>query len=405
MRAMGWASFAALLCAALPARADDVSWQGFIDARLVAPSDGVSWLKGGLGKLRYGSDSGGTDVRFAEAIGEASWHVTPDLTLTATLRVEPDQRSGVDALEAYARYHPQAIGDWQWSIKAGAFFPPISLENEDVGWTSPYTLTPSAIDSWVGDELRTIGAEAELVRRTDWGIFTATAALFCCNDPAGILIAERGWTLDDRPTGLFETVREPNESLVLLQRDAPDRTSMFLEIDGHPGWYGGGAWEIPGWGRAQVLYYDNESDPAAYYDEDYSAWHTRFWSEGLRTNVGDATFLFQNLAGSTTAQFQSSSRWTTAFWSAYALGSYDLDDWRFAVRGDLFGTGQDRAFWQPFGEHGRAVTASASWSPKDWLRLTGEFIALDAQRPEREAEGLSKEEVDDQFQLNVRVSF
>ena len=42
MRVMGWVSFAALLCAALPARADDVSWQGFIDARLVAPPDGVS---------------------------------------------------------------------------------------------------------------------------------------------------------------------------------------------------------------------------------------------------------------------------------------------------------------------------------------------------------------------------
>ena len=329
---------------------------------------------------------------------------TPDLTLATTLRVEPDQRSGVDALEAYARYHPQSTGDWQWSLKAGAFFPPISLENNDIGWTSPYTLTPSAVNSWVGDELRTIGAEAQLARRTDWGIFTATAALFCCNDQAGVLIAERGWTLDDRPTGLFETVHEPDESLILLHRDAPDRTPLFLEIDGHPGWYGGGAWEIPGWGRAQILYYDNESDPAARWD-DYSAWHTRFWSEGFRTNAGDATFLLQNIAGSTTVSFQPSSRWTTTFWSTYALASYDLDDWRFSLRGDLFGTGEDNAFWQSFGERGRAATASASWSPRDWLRLTAECIALDAQRLEREAEGLSKEEVDDQFQLSARVSF
>lgn len=399
---MGWAIFAALLCAAASARADDVAWQGFIDIRLIAPPDEASWLKGGLGKLRYGSENGGVDARFAEAIGAASWHVTPDLTFATTVRVEPDQRSGVDALEAYARYRPQSTGDWQLSIKAGAFFPPVSLENGDVGWTSPYTLTPSAIDSWVGDELRTIGAEAELERHTDWGIFTATAALFCCNDPAGVLIAERGWTLDDRPTGLFETVHEPNESLILLHRGAPDRTPLFMEIDGHPGWYGGGAWEIPGWGRAQFLYYDNEADPAVH-DEDYSAWHTRFWSEGFRANVGDATFLLQNIAGSTTTSFQP-SRWTTQFWSAYALGSYDLDDWRFALRGDLFGTGQSAAYWQPFGEHGRAVTASASWMPKDWLRLTAEVIALDAQRLERVAEGLSKEEIDDQFQLSVRVS-
>jgi hypothetical protein len=209
--------------------------------------------------------------------------------------------------------------------------------------------------------------------------------------------------LDDRPTGLFEAVREPDESLILLRRDAPDRTPLFVEIDNRPGWYGGGAWEIPGWGRAQFLYYDSEADPAAH-DAEYSAWHTAFWSEGFRTNAGDATFLLQNIAGSTTVSFQPSSHWTTAFWSTYALASYDFGDWRFSLRGDLFGTGQSKAYWQPFGEHGRAVTASVSWMPKDWLRLTAEFIALNAQRLEREAEGLSSEEVDNQFQLSARVS-
>jgi len=405
MRAIGSALFAALLCAAAPARADDLSWQGFIDARLIAPPDEQSWLKGGLGKLRYGSEDGGVDVRFAEAIGAASWRATPDLTFATTLRIEPNQRSGVDALDAYARYHPQSEGAWQWSIKAGAFFPPVSLENNDVGWASPYTLTPSAIDSWIGDELRTIGVETDVARHTAFGTFTLLGAIFTRNDPAGVLIAERGWTLDDRPTGLFETLHEPNASLALLNRDYPDRVPLFLEIDGRPGWYGGGAWELPGFGHAQFLYYDNDADPAAH-ESDYPAWHTRFWSEGFRTNVGDATFLVQNLAGSTTVQFQPAVRpWTTEFWSTYALASYDLDDWRFSVRGDLFGTGQDVAFWQPFGEHGHAVTTAISWMPRDWLRLTAEFIALDAQRLERETEGLSKDEVDDQFQLNVRVSF
>ena len=50
-------------------------------------------------------------------------------------------------------------GRVSWSVKAGAFFPTISLENDDLGWTSPYTLTPSAINSWIGEELRTIGSE------------------------------------------------------------------------------------------------------------------------------------------------------------------------------------------------------------------------------------------------------
>jgi hypothetical protein len=404
MRCMGWATIAILLCAAVSARADDLSWQGYVDARMVAPSVEQSWLKGGLGKLRYGSENGGVDGRFAEAVGEVNWHATPELTFTTTLRVEPDQRTGVDALEAYAHYHPQSSGDWSWSVKVGAFFPPLSLENQDVGWASVYTLTPSAIDSWVGDELRTIGAEAELTRRTDIGTLTLLGALFVRNDPAGVLIAERGWTLDDRPTGLFETIHEPNASLAFLNRDYPDRVPLFLEIDHRPGWYAGGAWEIPGFGRAQILDYDNDADPAAH-ESDYPAWHTRFWSEGFRTNIGNATVLFQNLAGSTSVQFVAPFTWTTQFWSSYALASYDMDDWRLSLRGDLFGTNEDRMFWQEFGEHGRAATAALSWFPKDWLSLTAEFIALDATRLERLAEGLSKEDVEDQFQLSTRVTF
>jgi len=399
-----WAILAASLCAAGLARADDLTWQGYADARLVAPPGEESWLKGGLGKLRYGSQDSGVDFRFAEAIADIGWHATPELTFATTLRVEPNQRTGVDALEAYASYHPQADGDWRWSVKAGAFFPPVSLEDLDVGWSSVYTLTPSAINSWIGDELRTIGGEADVARRTDFGTFALIAALFTRNDPAGTLIAERGWTLDDRPTGLLETVHEPDSSLVYMRRDAPDRTPMFLEIDGRPGWYAGGTWDVPGIGHAQFLYYDNDADPAAR-ESDYSAWHTQFWSEGVRTTIGDATVLFQNLAGSTTVQLRAPSYWTTNFWSSYALASYDLGDWRFSLRGDLFGTAQDVAFWQPFGEHGRAVTAAVAWSPLDWLKLTAEFIALDATRLERKMEGLSKNEVDDQFQLSVRLSF
>ena len=67
------------------------------------------------------------------------------------------------------------------------------------GWRSPYTLTNSAINSWVGEELRTVGAEYA----PDWlgqksghdfnvGI---SAAIFGWNDPAGTVVATRGWGL------------------------------------------------------------------------------------------------------------------------------------------------------------------------------------------------------------------
>src|SRR5262249_60757069 len=90
-------------------------------------------------------------------------------------------------------------GDLGWSVKAGAFFPTISLENDDIGWTSPYTLTPSAINTWIGEELRTIGGEGNLRWRTpDLRTITFTASLFRGNDPARRLMARR-WLAFGRP--------------------------------------------------------------------------------------------------------------------------------------------------------------------------------------------------------------
>src|SRR6478735_5594405 len=121
---------------------DDLSITGYVDARLFAPTDQMSWLKGGLGKFRYGSGQhfGG------EAVLQATWQMTGDLAALTVLRAEPQAPSVVDALEAYLRYAPAADGKFSWSVKAGAFFPTISLENDDLGWASSYSLTPSAIN-------------------------------------------------------------------------------------------------------------------------------------------------------------------------------------------------------------------------------------------------------------------
>ena len=157
----------------------------------------------GLSKFRYGDAAG--NFRFAEAVLQGDYRISDELSAILVLRGEPEQRTGIDMLEGYVSWHPAAEGSLSWSVKTGAFFPAISLENDDLGWTSPYTLTPSAINSWIGEELRTIGSEA--IVRYDTGKFgtvSLTASVFCCNDPAGVLIADRGWAMDDRPSGMFE---------------------------------------------------------------------------------------------------------------------------------------------------------------------------------------------------------
>ena len=171
-------------------------------------------------------------------------------------------------------------------MKAGAFFPTISLENDDLGWASPYTLTPSAINSWIGDEMRTIGSEGTLRWNSgSLGTISLIGALTCCNDEAGVLIADRGWAMDDRPFGLFERERVPDATLRIFHAPVPGTTGMFDEIDGIVGWYAGAVWQLPGIAKLTVTRYDNQGDPDGATARD-SAWRTKFWNFGARTQVG-----------------------------------------------------------------------------------------------------------------------
>src|SRR5258705_7593115 len=158
-----------LLASSSPAMAADFHFDGYADFRLIVPSNQESWQNGLLGKLRYGAEDNKPELRLAEAVGQAVVLVTPELMGLAVIRIEPEQRTFFDFLEAYVRYRPVSTTAWRWSVKAGAFFPPVSLENTELGWTSPWTLTPSAINTWGCEELRTIGFEGMLGRGSEGG--------------------------------------------------------------------------------------------------------------------------------------------------------------------------------------------------------------------------------------------
>src|SRR5215469_501279 len=239
---------------------DDFSITGYGDVRAVIAPDPQSWLNGGLGKFRYG----GKQKFGTEAMAQADLTLGDGLNAVGLFRAEPETRSVVDALEMYLRYAPISGGPVSWSVKAGAFFPSISLENDDIGWTSPYTLTPSAINSWIGEELRTIGSEGSLRWNTgSIGTLSVIGALYCCNEETGVLIADRGWAMDDNPTGLFERVRTPDATRRLFHAPVPGNTGEFNEMDGQVGWYAGAEWQIPKIAKLSITRYDNHADAYA----------------------------------------------------------------------------------------------------------------------------------------------
>jgi len=393
----------ALLFADVQAEAVDLSFSGFADGRIIAPSGETSWLNGGLGKFTFGGNGG--NARFVQAVGQGSLSLDDDLNVVAVARAEPNQPSGINALEAYLSWHPQSDDNLQWSAKVGAFFPTISLENDDLGWTSPYTLTPSAINSWIGDELRTLGGEAVIRWHTDVGTFSPMMALFCCNEPAGILIADRGWSMDDIPTGLFGRVPLPDATETLFHAAVPGSAGLFNQIDSRVGWYAGASWQMADIGKLSLVRYDNEADPASKTASDTS-WATHFWSLGARTQFGSLVLIAQGITGNTMIVPRPGLVSLTNFQSAFLLASYDWDDWRLSGREDQFQTRHPAATPSPFSEDGHASTASLSWSGFDWLRLTGEVIAMDSRRGEYVQAGLgSPVQNATQFQLNARVFY
>jgi hypothetical protein len=398
------ACFAVLACWLGQARAQALSVNGFGDLRLVVPSGQRPSIDGGLAKLGTVDDRSAA-LRLSELIADIRVDATPDLMAFSTVRYDRDQKTALDVLEAYARYQPNTSGPVRWTIKLGAFFPPISLENEAVGWSSPWSLTSSAINSWVGEELRTIGGEATAEWRFDGGKVEAQGAVFGWNDPAGALLADRGWALNDRPVGLVDTIRLPDAIGIQFHSPTPVRSSDIMEIDNAPGWYAGISARGDDLGRLSVLRYENRADPALDRNDTY-AWRTEFTSVGLETGIGDVTILAQAMDGFTEIDPSPSIHNGTDFQSAYLLAGWTIDDWTLAARAEVFATQNHHpGTGLRLSEHGDAFTAAAGWKPKRWLRLTAEIVRLESVRQQRIVVGLAPDEVETELQLSARLFF
>ena len=395
-----------LALSAVPAAAEDYTFDGLADVRLVQPSNQRSWEKGGLGKLRFdGGSNSGPGLHLAEIVADGKAQLTSGFAVLGIVRYDPDQHTALDILEGYARFRPVANESWQWTSKAGAFFPPISLENEGVGWTSPWTLTPSAINTWVGEELRTIGGESTVEWRHGFGAIDLTGALFGWDSPAGTLLANRGWALGDRPTGLLDNQRQPDVIGNRQRKPIPFETEPFLQIGDTPGWYADMSSRIDGIGKLNILRYDNRADPTAPRHGQHG-WRTKFTSAGLEVDLGDVVLLSQAMVGTTEVDPTPTFTSKTKFRSGYLLAGRYFGDVSAAVRGEVFDTHEQHPGTSPkVSEHGHAETLAVSWRPIRWLRLTAEALRVESYRLDRINAGLAPRAIENQLQLSARVFF
>ena len=359
---MGRLLVAACAGAALlsPALAGAYEFDLGVDLRAISTDATQSRLTGGLGKLRFDGDQDG--VR----LGYVRMGYRADPTETVRVAVEgvaygDHDVNAVDLLEAYADWRPIPSSLWRSRVKLGAFYPEISLENRMQGWRSPYTLSFSAINTWIGEEFRTIGAEYSL----DWlgrshghdFDFTLSAAGYGWNDTAGTVIALRGWGLHDRQSTLFGRYAHNGTPL-------SESTLFYDDLDKRAGYYVSAAANYRGLVELRALHYDNRANLAAESQKIHdAAWLTYFDSYGARwTPNDDWTVIGQWLHGRTYVDAElPHEAWS--YNSEFLLASLKHGAMRYSVRYDRFEMQQTYSSFEylPFllADSGHAWTVAA----------------------------------------------
>ena len=374
--------------------------RGFIEFRMAAVNGEDSWIQEGYGKTRFGGEE---DVEsLARGIvlwrPQLGWNLDGYLTLEADTQLEPL----VDVVEAYVTYRGAPSPGWRFSARAGVFYPPISLEHDGAAWTTTNTITPSAINSWVSEEVKVVGAEASARRRFGGHELTARLALFGFNDTSGTLLAFRGWALGDVMAGVGSEMELPR---TLIYQGS---TRPTFELDDRIGYYAQVQYRPAQNISTDILFYDNRGDRVS--DSDgQTNWETRFLSFGARIAFDrDTRFLAQAMSGRTIwGERTPAGYWVDAdFNAAYILLAHEIGRHGVAGRIDYFDV-RDNSFVATDNndEEGWAATAAYQFELSPEIRLAVEGLHVSSDRPSRAGQALDPEQAQTVLQTSVELSF
>lgn len=390
----------ALLVLSASVRATD--WEVSLDTRLVSSDASQPFMDGGLGTVRFGRNDSGLQLgraRFAltQQLGEL-WSAHLDVSAW-----DNEDRSPVGVTEAYLQFRPYPLAGFRFRLKAGAFYPPVSLENRAPGWESPYGLSYSAIDSWLAVEVRTIGVEAQL----DWlgtrsgHLFDLglTGGVFGWNEGAGVVLASDGFSLTDRQTPLFGRVGQP--AVAPLYGAEP-----FVQLDNHAGVYAGVEARYLDRVVLRVLRYDNRADPTQIDNVSNAiAWDTTFTSAGVRVEGETGwTAIAQWLDGKTTIA-PPGMQLSWPFRAEYALLSRRLGRHTLSARYDRFQVNSSNLEEGGGGQDGHAWTAAYTFNASAHWRFTLEWLRVVSSSYNRQDLGGPLLATETQLQLAIRYAF
>lgn len=384
-----------------------------------ASSDLSAWTDGGFGKLRYDEN----DEGFIPGRIVASYRgqLTPTLHAVAIIDYLSDASDGLDVAEAYLEWRPVPTSGVRHRWRAGAYYPPLSMENRDTAWSSPYSISFSAINTWLGEEIRPFGLEWSMHRKIggtgsshELGLL---ASAFFGDDPAGTLLFWRGWSLHDRQTRFGDRLQIPqapvwdNTGSIVGFRD--QYVEPIDDIDGEPGFYAAVEWEYARSALVQLAYYDNRADPYAFSNEQWG-WQTSFRQIAFQLELpaqfgligqwmqGETFWLVGVGLDGIVPSFASLEE--DMFESYYLLLTRRLGDaHRLSLRYDNFDITRNEAPPALYADGGNAWTLAYRYEHDESFDVSVEWMEIDSERDIWAWSGLPTQT--DESQLRVQLTY
>lgn len=292
-----------------------------------------NWWHGHTGQLPQAEHSWSA----SPVVAALALHNETPLSAHLHLSYQPELPAASGITESWLQYQPLPWSGYRFKAKAGWFYPALSVENNDVAWSSQYSSLFSVLNSWYAEELRAKTLELSLSRpgrafssphSQQW-----VMAAFRGNDPLGSLIAWRGFAqhnLQTDLTGRINFAHYPSLQRFPLEKQ-PAWVEPFVELDGRTGWYVGWHYQYQQQLELRWYHYDSNGDPQVLAKGQY-AWDNRFNQLALQYQMTDQWRLLAQLADGTTEM-----GWRTIlidYRAAYLLSSYQTGPWQLSWRYD-----------------------------------------------------------------------
>ena len=366
-----------------------------------------SFLEAGFGKLRYGGDAGDTTARGRVAALDLAWKPQISWNFSGLISVsyQAQLEDNPDLSEAYLKFQSDPAAT-RLSARAGLFWPPVSQEHGGGNWLVTDSITPSAANSWIGEEVKVLGLEGTVETSAGEHELALTGAAFLHNDMSGTLLTYRGWALHDvRVTMNSDLPLPPLSASTAPYQDTI--TSPFWEVDDRVGFYGRADWRPPLPVAFNAFYYDNRGDRLSSRAMQTS-WRTRFWNLGALAALGESTEAkVQVMWGNTLVG--PDTPWgipaDVDFATAYLLVGRAIGSGRLTARADWFET-HDNSFVATDNNNEQGWAAALAYKRPliDFADVIVEVLHVSSDRPARLSNaGIAAEQDQTMVQTSIRL--